>query len=698
MNRRFTTALAAVAGALLIGAPSAFGAPVTKTLSFPLSGSSTTNIFSQSFSCCHISFSVDPFGSFDGSISGGISLDMATSMSAPSHNDLTFTDTNLRQGRHLDLTNTYTNDSASFNANYTLSGSLDVYGLHFDYSKSAGDTMTCGLPLPTDTCSHTTNVTLFSFTPLDVGVAYFQVNVLAPITTTANINGDGVTSHRTMTVLAADALTPADLNFTSSPQVKDEGALLSCSLPVNEAVNYAMGDASSHVNGNVTEGVGIGVSGSVFLRDPIFGDHDIFDLGPITFGPLFSLPGVTFNTINLTAPGKNIDLGNLLPNNIAPTVAMDTIPSDGTEGSPIQLSVKGTGPGGSLSPCGDSSLDIHWLFDDGGSAYGKTVNHAWADNFLGSPSPPHTGEVVITDPTGLKTTVTFSVPVANVAPVVTAGPSKTTYWGVPVSFHANGSDAGPVDNGSLLYSWDFGDPDSPIGGVGQDVSHTYSMPGLRTAIVTVTDNDGATGTSSVAVNVIKRGSTTGYSGATTFVVTDAGTFRAALSDNLSAGPVAGRTVNFYDGSTLIASGITDNGGVATASYTFALGSVGAHTITAKFAGDGLYTPSDSGGTLVTVTRNTSVLTYTGVLTSSPSKAVTLTAKLTDDLGRPLSGKTVSFTLGVQGCTGITTANGTVSCTIAKLQQKPGQYAFALQYAGDADYTAAAVNAVFLIGH
>jgi hypothetical protein len=87
-----------------------------------------------------------------------------------------------------------------------------------------------------------------------------------------------------------------------------------------------------------------------------------------------------------------------------------------------------------------------------------------------------------------------------------------------------------------------------------------------------------------------------------------------------------------------------------------------------------------------------------VLTSSPSKAVTLTAKLTDDLGRPLSGKTVSFTLGVQGCTGTTIANGTVSCTIAKLTQKPGLYASTIQFAGDLNYTAIGVNAVFAIGH
>ena len=163
-----------------------------------------------------------------------------------------------------------------------------------------------------------------------------------------------------------------------------------------------MGDPSSHVNGNVTEAVGIGVNGTVWVPNPLNPPDfksDVYTTPTIGIPDLFSLPPVTINTINLSAPGQNVDLGNLLPNNIAPTVAMDTIPTDGVEGSPIQLSVKGTGPGGSLSPCGDEASTSNGSFGDG---VRKTVNHAWTDNFLGNPSPPHTGQVVITDPTGLK--------------------------------------------------------------------------------------------------------------------------------------------------------------------------------------------------------------------------------------------------------------------------------------------------------
>jgi PKD domain len=358
-------------------------------------------------------------------------------------------------------------------------------------------------------------------------------------------------------------------------------------------VNYAMGDESSHVNGSVTEGVGIGVNGSVFIRDPIFGDHDVFDTPAIEIPDLISLPDKTFNTINLSAPGQNVDLGNLLPNNIAPTVAMGTIPADGQEGKPIALSVVGTGPGGSLSPCGDDSLDIVWAFDDGGSAFGKTINHSFPDNLLGG--APRSGHVTITDPTGLSKTIDFSVPVANVNPTVGAGPDKTALWGVPVSFHGNGADQGPVDNTSLLYSWGFGDPASPIGASGQDASHVYSLPGTYTATVTVTDHDGGTGNANVHVTVLKRGTTTAYTGPLKSLPSKQIALSATLVDELGQ-PVSGATIAFQLGSQSISA---TTGATGVASATIKLNQQkGSYPLSATFAGNGKYIASLSNQTFV----------------------------------------------------------------------------------------------------
>ena len=71
---------------------------------------------------------------------------------------------------------------------------------------------------------------------------------------------------------------------------------------------------------------------------------------------------------------------------------------------------------------------------------------------------------------------------------------------------------GPTDRLNLLYGWDFADPNSPIGAVGQDATHIYSQPGIDTATVTVTDDNGATASASVQVTVLKRGTSTGYVG------------------------------------------------------------------------------------------------------------------------------------------------------------------------------------------
>ena len=595
MKARFAIALATAACAMFAVAPSALGAPVNKTLTFPLSGTSSTNLFDAPFSCCEITIG-SPID-YTGDIHGGLKLDLGTSMSAPSHNDLTFTDTNLRQGKTLDLTNTFTNDSGSLGVEYTLSGSLDVYPLHFDFTKSESDTLSCGLPLPSNTCSHDKNITLFNINVFDIVTNYVTIDVSAVVSTTAELDGDGVTSHRTLTVSGQDIKPPADLTFTSSPEAKDESVLLSCALPAGEPVNYAMGDPASHITGTVTEGLGIGVGGSVWQRVPLAPDFVLFSIGPYNFTNLIELPDVAFNQIDVTAPGKNVDLGLLQANNVAPTVAMDTIPTDGAEGAPVQLAVKGTGPGGSMSPCGDDSLDIDWTFDDGGAAFGKTVHHAWSDNFLGNPSPPHTGKVVITDPTGLKTTLNFAVPVANVDPVVDGGPNKTQLWGVPVSFHGNGTDQGPIDDAILTYLWGFGDPASPLGAAGQDVSHVYNTPGNYVAQVTVTDHDGAQGTDSVNVSVLKRGTT---------------------------------------------------------------------------------------------------ISYTGQLSSNPSKEVTLTASLVDELNQPVSGRTVQFTLGSQTTSAATNASGVATATI-KLNQKQGPYTVSAEFAEDGKYLGDSDSNTFTIG-
>jgi hypothetical protein len=496
LRARAAVAVGLAVAAVLLSASTAFGAPVTKTLNFPLGGSSSTNIFNESFQCCHIVVG-DPLD-IDTDIHGGIALDMKTTANAGTHNDLTFTDTNLRQGSNLDLTNTFTRDSQSLGVDYTLSGELSVFGFDLSYNHTEGDTIpNCGLPLLTDSCSNTKSITLFSFTPIDIGVAYLQVSFNANITTTASINGDGVTSHRTLTAGGGDVLSPADLTFTSTPQTKDETAHLACTVPAGQPVNYAMGAESSHVNGTLSEGFGVGVQGDAYVRDvPPLPDIHLFTVGPFDLPNLFNLPPVTFNTITLSAPAQNVDLGTLLPNLTAPTVAMDTIPTNGTEGNPIQLSVKGIGPGGSLSPCGTDGLTFAWTFDDGGTASGQNVQHTFAENFLGG--VPHTGHVVVTDPTGLSTTLAFSVPVAD-APLTlscaTPPVSLQAFNGNVADLH-DGNPSAPLSDFTATIHWGDGSTSAgTVSGSGGNYTvaggHTYTSTGYFDVNVHVDDVGGS---------------------------------------------------------------------------------------------------------------------------------------------------------------------------------------------------------------
>lgn len=84
-----------------------------------------------------------------------------------------------------------------------------------------------------------------------------------------------------------------------------------------------------------------------------------------------------------------------------------------------------------------------------------------------------------------------------------------------VSFSGTGTD---TDGTIVSYSWDFGDSSSLTE---QNPTHTYAGAGDYTAILTVTDNDGATGSASVAIHVESGGEQTtitlqqgvdGYSG------------------------------------------------------------------------------------------------------------------------------------------------------------------------------------------
>ena len=175
---------------------------------------------------------------------------------------------------------------------------------------------------------------------------------------------------------------------------------------------------------------------------------------------------------------------------------------------------------------------------------------------------------------------------------------------------------------------------------------------------------------------------------------DATTVSGVLTDSNTNTPIANEPVTFTLNGTETCTGTTDSTG--TASCTITPGEPAAtYTLSGSFGGDTTLplqlTPS-SGSNNFVVTLEETALTYTGGTVAQNGQPLTVSGVLTTDNpvpGSGLAGRTVTFTLGsgstAQTCSGVTSANGAVSCTIAVTGQPPGPIPVTDSFGGDAYY-------------
>ena len=696
MRRRLLVALFATVIGAVLWTPAAPAAPTTKTLNFPLAGSSTTSIFDKSFQCCNIDID-DPF-SYHDDIHGRAFLSMAANFNAPTKNVLDYDDANLRQGKTLGLTNTFSRQPGSLGITYTAGFELHLYFLaDFHPTISEGDTLSCQLPLPSNSCSHTHNIPIASFEPIDLRVLgigpYLQVNVFMPITTSAALNGDGVTSDRTIQTQNTDLVDPTTLHFTSSPQVVDETSNLSCSTPAGDQVKYNMGDEASHVSGTTHETVGIGVNAQVRagvpVLDPLPDIEDVllFELASISF-PLFESPTVAISPINLTAPGQSAELGVLQANNIPPKINMITSGGTMVEGKDV------TWTASLSSPCGADSLHTVWRFSNPNSieemvTYGPVAHIVFPDNGI------YTGTVTTTDPTGLSTTKDLAPFTITNAPPEVDPVDKRAEWGDVIKYHVDAFDAS-ADQDSLAFEWNFGDGG---GANGQDVEHVFSTPMAAPGYagsVKATDKDGGVGTAGFHTIIDRRPATVVYTGALSALTRTSVPLSATLADDHGQ-PVNGGQVNFSLGGQSAAAIVDSTGHAATLLLLNQDGNVN-YPLTVNYAGNALYLPSNAflpgSGAIPAntfrVNKRATTLTYLGDMDQRPNHVTLLSARLTDELGQPVIGGTVVFTLGVQTISALTDSTGLASAALT-LNQGPGAYALKGAYAGDGTYNPSAAG-------
>ena len=187
----------------------------------------------------------------------------------------------------------------------------------------------------------------------------------------------------------------------------------------------------------------------------------------------------------------------------APQLVIETVPGSGNQ-SPVANATatpqSGTAPlqvsfssSGSNDPDG-SIASYSWNFGDGTSS--TSANPTKTYNSAGN----YTAVLTVTDNQGATGTdnvaITVNAP-SNQAPVANAAATPQSGTApLQVSFSSSGSN--DPDGSISSYSWNFGDGTSSTSA---NPTHTYNAAGNYTAVLTVTDNQGATGTANVAITV-----------------------------------------------------------------------------------------------------------------------------------------------------------------------------------------------------
>jgi PKD repeat protein len=135
-----------------------------------------------------------------------------------------------------------------------------------------------------------------------------------------------------------------------------------------------------------------------------------------------------------------------------------------------------------------------WNFKDGNTGNGETVSHTF------SSTGSYNVELTVTDDKGVLDSTTKTITVietSNQSPVASFTASPTS--GVaPLEVSFNASNSSDLDGTIVSYQWDFKDGST---GTGQTINHTFSSTGSYNVGLIVTDNEGATGSTTKTITV-----------------------------------------------------------------------------------------------------------------------------------------------------------------------------------------------------
>ncbi|WP_244884921.1 Ig-like domain repeat protein [Singulisphaera acidiphila] len=293
--------------------------------------------------------------------------------------------------------------------------------------------------------------------------------------------------------------------------------------------------------------------------------------------------------------------------------------------------------------------------------------------------------------------VTATVNAASTTTLV-ATPTSTVL-GQPVTLTATvvGSDTSGIPTGTVEFFLGTTSLGTALLSNGVAVLTTSALPVGSASITARYLGDNTFGVSTapaVTVTVAQASTTTTLTvGPTSTVFGQAVTLTATV---VAADPSAGQpsgTVQFYQGTTLLGSGVLSNG---TATLTTTALPVGTAAITAQYLGDGSFLVSTSAAVTATVGQSSTTVT---VASSKPnpasSEAVTLTATVAvsgSGAGTP-TGTVLFYSNGVLLGSG-TLSNGQATLTTTALAI--GFDAITAVYQGDGNFTAASSETLTIV--
>ena len=219
--------------------------------------------------------------------------------------------------------------------------------------------------------------------------------------------------------------------------------------------------------------------------------------GPITASHVYGSVGEY--TARVTVTDKDGGSGS---DNVTVTVTPRNLAPEAAPGGPYQADQTVTFDGSSSTdPDNHLPLTYTWDFGDGSTGTGVSPTKTYSSDGT------YTATLVVKDAFGLESgPATTSVSIANVPPVVNAGPDATIQLGSAFTVNATFTDEGGSADGPWAWTIAWGDGTSTQGtaltlGTPITASHTFEGTAHHTIRVTVADKDGGAGADETIVRV-----------------------------------------------------------------------------------------------------------------------------------------------------------------------------------------------------